>query len=131
MRRLGLLLALAALAASGCGDSSGLPGLGQPCTVLCSTGLTCSAMHFCVKSCLCDGGPLCAVTSLANGCPPEAECVVAEPSGAGMCFSLCGPAGPDGGCPPGQGNCVPAPDQTPICVGDNYPWLFADAGVRD
>ena len=124
-------LAIAALVAAGCGDSAGAPGLGEPCTVICATGLSCSAMHFCVKSCLCDGGPLCVATSLATGCPPQADCVVTDRSGGGMCVSLCGPSGPDAGCPPGEGTCAAAPDSTPICVGGSYPWLFNDGGAGD
>jgi hypothetical protein len=129
MRALAGPFVAACAAIAGCGQSGGEPGLGQPCTVLCSTGLSCSSLHFCVKTCQCDASALCADTTLATGCPLEAECVAVEAAGGGMCASLCGPSGPDAGCPPGEGACATAPDGTPICVGPAYRWLFTDAGT--
>ncbi|MSP63940.1 MAG: hypothetical protein EXR72_27080 [Myxococcales bacterium] len=120
VRLLGLLAALA-----GCSESA--PKLGEPCKVLCTTGLTCSATGFCIKRCRCDGGAICNPTSLATGCPPEAACVTAAESGEGMCAVVC-----DGrACPPGEATCASAPDGTPICVGEHFPWVGGDGGGAD
>ncbi len=81
-------------------------------------------MGVCVKSCRCDGGPLCNGTSLAIGCPPTALCVVSSATGEGSCAVRCG----DLGCPMGEGSCTAAPDGTPVCVGPQYPWLLPDGG---
>jgi|SRR5579871_928846 len=119
---------LAFALAAGCGSDGGLPGLGEPCSVLCQAGLDCSPQKFCVKSCRCDGdagAPLCAPTALGSGCPPSAACVVEKASGDGECVARCG----DLGCPPGEAACAAAPDGTPLCVGPGFPWIGLDGGA--
>jgi hypothetical protein len=123
VKRIAAVLLLASLA--GCSGGGGLPGLGASCTLLCATGLTCSAAHVCVKSCRCDGGPLCSDTSVASGCPPSSLCVAQRATGEGACAVVCG----DLGCPAGEAACATAPDGTPVCVGANYPWVLPDGGA--
>jgi hypothetical protein len=123
----GLAAAVVAALVAGCSGGSALPALGQPCSLLCATGLTCSAQRFCVKSCHCDGGPVCSNSSLATGCPPASACVAASASGDGTCAVVCA----DAGCPLGEAACASAPDGTRVCVGPDYPWVGSDGGVYD
>lgn len=130
MLRHALVASLLATLVGGCTNGGLLPGLGEPCSLLCTTGLTCSPARYCVKGCRCDGGALCRGSSLATGCPPEAMCVSVSPDGEGTCAVVCA----DLGCPAGEGACAAAPDGTPVCVGPDYTWQIpdgGDGGVRD
>ena len=125
MVRFAIASALLVTVSAGCTGGGLLPGLGESCSLLCATGLTCSSARVCVKGCHCDGGALCNNSSLATGCPPEATCVANAPSGEGACAVLCA----DLGCPVGEGACAAAPDGTPVCVGPNFPWVTFDGGL--
>jgi hypothetical protein len=103
-----------ALVLSGCPDSNNCPGLGDPCTVLCCSGLSCRATDTggtCGKSCRCHGSAICASTQFQEGCPQGSACLAKASDGTGECVRLCDTSP----CSPGQVVCEDPHDAGITC----------------